>query len=100
MVHIYYLESYGHISFLAVFLTFWYHAVLYHPSSGWICHTPRQDPSHSEDDVTQYMQHGFLQPTSSSSLSITVYLCPSSLLPSELTTHRQSIPSADPQKAW
>jgi len=31
--------------------------VLYH-SSGWICHASRQDPSHSDDDVTQYMQHG------------------------------------------
>jgi len=34
--------------------------VMYHPSSGWICHTPGQDPSHLDDDVTQYMQHRLL----------------------------------------
>ena len=34
--------------------------VLYHPSSGQICHAPGQDPSHSDDDVAQYMQHRLL----------------------------------------
>ena len=29
--------------------------VLYHRTSGQIFHAPRQDPSHSDDDVTQYM---------------------------------------------
>jgi len=36
--------------------------VLYHRTSGQICHAPGQDPSHSDDDVTQYMQQGLLQP--------------------------------------
>src|SRR5882724_8775871 len=27
--------------------------VLYHRTSGWICHAPRQVPSHSDDDITQ-----------------------------------------------
>src|SRR5882724_5487622 len=79
--------------------------VLYHPSSGWICHAPGQDPSHSDNDITQYIQHGLLQSMASSSLSTTVYLHPSifllsNLLPSELTTHGQSTPLADPCEAW
>jgi len=36
----------------------------------------------------------------SSSSSAIVYLCLSILLPSELTIHGQSIPSADPHEAW
>src|SRR5882724_8816805 len=40
-------------------------SVLYHPSSGWICHTPGQDPSHLDDDITLYMQHGLLPMASS-----------------------------------
>src|SRR5882724_6468048 len=80
-------------------------AVLYHPSFGWICHAPRQDPSHSDDDVTQYMQHGLLQPMAFSLSSVTVYLhlsilLLSGLLLSELATHGQSIPLADPHEAW
>src|SRR5882724_5670861 len=72
-------------------------AVMYHPSSGWICHAPRQDPSHLDDDVTQYMWHGLLQPMASSSSSATVYLClsillPSRLLLSKLTTLDKSCP--------
>ena len=31
------------------------YAVLYHPSSGWVSIAFRQDPSHSDDDITQYM---------------------------------------------
>src|SRR5882724_7821220 len=79
--------------------------VLYYPSSGWICLAPRQYPSHSDNDVTQYMQHGSLWPMTSSFSSIIVCIHPSilllsRLLPSKLTTHRQSIPSADPCEAW
>ena len=32
--------------------------ILYHPSSGQIYHTLGQDPSHLDNDITQYMQHG------------------------------------------
>jgi len=35
-------------------------AVLYHCTSGWICHAPGQDPSHSDNDITQYIQQGLL----------------------------------------
>ena len=72
--------------------------VLYHPSSGQICHTPRQDPLHSDDDVTQYMWHSHLQYTASHShpslLLPSDHLLPSNLLLSELTTcgpHHQLI---------
>ena len=34
--------------------------VLYHLSSGQICHAQGQDPLHLDDDVTQYMQKGLL----------------------------------------
>ena len=36
--------------------------ILYHRTSGQICHAPGQDPSHSDDNITQYMQQGLLQP--------------------------------------
>src|SRR5882724_4330723 len=69
-------------------------AVLYHPSSGWVSITFRQDPSHSDDDVTQYMQHGPLQYTASLLSCITfasvhavcLHLC--NLPLSNPTTHR------------
>src|SRR5882724_8364475 len=74
--------------------------VMYHLSSGRICHAPGQDPLHLDDDITHYMWQG-LQPMVSSSSSNAVYpssanLLPYGLLPSELTTHRQSVPLADP----
>src|SRR5882724_7463093 len=50
--------------------------VLYHLSSGWICHAPGQDPSHSDDDITQYMQQGLLQPMVYSSKEILPSICP------------------------
>ena len=34
--------------------------VLYHPSSGQICHASGQDPLHLDDDIIQYMWHGFI----------------------------------------
>ena len=72
--------------------------VLYHPSSGWVSITFGQDPSHSDDDVTQYMWHSSLQSMASSlhpSLFLpSNHLLPSDLLPLELTTHRQSVPLA------
>src|SRR5882724_7999537 len=37
------------------------HTVLYHPSSGRVSITFGQDPSHSDDDITQFMRHGPLQ---------------------------------------
>ena len=48
--------------------------VLYHPSSGQIYLTSGQDPLHSDDDVTQYMQHSLLWSTASSLSSIAVIL--------------------------
>src|SRR5882724_2769970 len=70
-------------------------AVLYHPRSGQICHASGKDPLHSDDDVTQYMQHRLLRSMASSSSSATVYLCLSilrlsNLLPFEPTTCGQS----------
>ena len=55
---------------------------LYHPSSGWICHAPRQDPSHSDDNLTQYMLHGALQHMASLLSHITIHLKSSDLPPS------------------
>src|SRR5882724_11364520 len=52
------------------------HIVLYHLSSGQICHTPRQDPLHLEDDITQYMQQGLLQPMVYSSEEVLPSVCP------------------------
>src|SRR5882724_4622423 len=51
-------------------------AVLYHCTSGRICHTPRQDPLHSDDDITQYMQQGLLQPMVYSSEEVLSSVCP------------------------
>src|SRR5882724_9721342 len=45
--------------------------VLYHPSTGWVSIACRQDPSHSDDDVTQYMWHDPLQYMASSLSQIT-----------------------------
>ena len=50
--------------------------VLYHCTSGWICHAPGQDPSHSDNDVTQYMQQGLLQPMVYSSEEVLPSVCP------------------------
>ena len=50
--------------------------VLYHRTSGQICHTPGQDPSLSDDDVTQYMQQGLLQPMVHSSEEVLSSVCP------------------------
>src|SRR5882724_13573776 len=51
-------------------------AVLYHPSSGQICHAPGQDPSHLDDDITQYMWHGLLRPMVYSSEEVLPSVCP------------------------
>jgi len=77
--------------------------VLYHPSSGWICLAPRQDPLHSDDDISQNMWHGLLQLMASSLSSVTVNLCPiillpSGLLPSKPTTCGQTHPQLIPMK--
>src|SRR5882724_7173577 len=50
--------------------------VLYHCTSGWIFHVPRQDPSHSDNDVTHYMQQGLLQPMVYSSEEVLPSVCP------------------------
>src|SRR5882724_3225480 len=50
--------------------------VLYHHTSGRICHTPGQDPLHSDDDVTQYMQQGLLRPMVYSSKEVLSSVCP------------------------
>jgi len=71
--------------------------VLYHCTSGWICHTPGQDPSHSDDDITQYMQQGLLQPMVYSSEEVLPSICPfaSVWIASVQATHcRQSVPLA------
>jgi len=77
--------------------------VFYHPSSG-ICHSLGQDPSHLDDDVTQYMWHGLLPMASSFSSaqlqSIHPFCFHLDLLLSKLTTHRKSILSGDPCEAW
>src|SRR5882724_2753430 len=51
------------------------HTVLSHPSSGWVSITFRQDPSHSDDDITQYMQYCLLQYMASMLSCITICLC-------------------------
>src|SRR5882724_1998527 len=50
--------------------------VLYHHTSGRICHTPGQDPLHLDDDVTQYMQQGLLRPMVYSSKEVLPSICP------------------------
>src|SRR5882724_1477106 len=50
--------------------------VLYHRTSGRICHPPGQDPLHSDDDVTQYMQQGLLRPMVYSSEEVLPSVCP------------------------
>src|SRR5882724_738821 len=52
------------------------HGVLYHHTTGWICHTPGQDPSHSDDDVTQYMQQELLRYMVYSSEEVLSSVCP------------------------
>src|SRR5882724_2506085 len=51
-------------------------SVLYHCTSGQICQAPGQDPSHSDDDVTQYMQQGLLRPMVYSSKEVLPSVCP------------------------
>ena len=50
--------------------------VLYHCTSGRICHAPGQDPSHSDNDVTQYMQQGLLRHMVYSSEEVLSSICP------------------------
>ena len=47
------------------------HTVLYHPSPGWVSIAFGQDPSHSDDDITQYMWNDPLQYMVSSLSQIT-----------------------------
>jgi len=56
--------------------------VLYHPSSGWVSIAVGQDPSHLDNDVTQYMHHSPLKYMASSLSCITICLCLSELPPS------------------
>src|SRR5882724_3653697 len=50
--------------------------VLYHRTSGWICHAPGQDPSHSDHEITQYMQQGLLRHMVYSSEEVLSSVCP------------------------
>src|SRR5882724_3641069 len=52
------------------------HTVLYHHSSGQICHAPGQDLSHSDNDITLYMQQGLLRPMVYSSEEVLPSVCP------------------------
>src|SRR5882724_3484508 len=67
--------------------------ILYNPSSGWESLTFRQDPLHSDDDVTEYMWHSPLQSMASwlsSSLLLSDHVLLSELLLSKPTTHGQT----------
>jgi len=93
----------GHMTLEGLHIPETMHAVLYHPSSGQIYLAPGQDPSHSDDDITQYMQHSLLWPMASLLSSITFTsiqpLCfHPDLLPSKPTTCRHKHPWLIPMK--
>ena len=93
----------GHMTLEGLHIPETMHAVLYHPSSGQIYLAPGQDPSHSDDDITQYMQHSLLWPMASLLSSITFTsiqpLCfHPDLLLSELTTHGEKHPQLNSKK--
>jgi len=79
--------------------------ILYHPSSGWVSITFGQDPSHSDDYVTQYKCCSPLQYMASSLSCITIGLSLSNLPPSiqfasVWAYHPQTTSSAHFHKAW
>ena len=77
--------------------------VLYHPSSGWVSLAFGQDPSHSDDDVTQYTWHSPLQ-SMASSLPSSLLLPSDHLLPSDFASiwanHPWATSLADFHKTW
>ena len=66
--------------------------ILYPTTSGQESLTFRLDPLSSDDDITPYMQYGFLQ-TTSSLLLFTIICFHPALLPSDIASIRHLLPS-------